>query len=197
MLTDREIFMALVDNDSIQESDAIILLEGDGLNRYKHAVQLFQEGWAPLIVFSGGIVDYEYGSIPYEEIYPRMLASGISPESIIHERKSLNTKEQADNVIKMCEARGWKSIILVGSPYHQYRAFLTFLKSAINMLPELIIFNSPAKNLPWFYKEDWGNRFKNLQGEFDRIERYMALGHLASFREVIEYMEWKESLVNY
>lgn len=196
MLTNREIFMALVDNDTIQKSDAIILLEGDGLNRYQHAVNLFQEGWAPLIVFSGGIVNYGYGSIPYEEIYPRMLASGISPGTLIHERESLNTKEQADNIMKLCETRGWKSIILVGSPYHQYRAFLTFLKSAINILPELIIFNSPAKNLPWFSNEDWGNRYENLHGEFDRIERYMALGHLASFEEVIDYMKWKESLVN-
>ena len=195
MLTDREIFMALVDNDSMQKSDAIVLLEGDGLNRYKHAVRLFHEGWAPLIVFSGGIVDYEYGSIPYEEIYPQMIALGVSPESIIHEGKSLNTKEQADNIMNICKERGWQRIILVGSPYHQYRAFLTFLKSAMNTLPGLIIFNSPANNLPWFNQESWGSRFENLQREFERIDRYAALGHLASFKDVIDYMKWKESLV--
>ena len=34
-LTNREKFIALTDNDGIQNSDAIILLEGDGFNRYK------------------------------------------------------------------------------------------------------------------------------------------------------------------
>ena len=57
MLTEREMFISLVDNDLICESDAIVLLEGDGLNRFRHAIQLFKNGLAPLIVFSGGIID--------------------------------------------------------------------------------------------------------------------------------------------
>lgn len=193
MLTEREMFISLVDNDLICESDAIVLLEGDGLNRFRHAIQLFKNGLAPLIVFSGGIIDYEYGSIPFEEIYPKMLELGLSPDVIIHEDKSLNTKEQAEHIVEMCKEKGWKRIILIGSPYHQYRAFLTFLKSAKERFPELLIFNSPAKNLSWFRVEKWGSRFENLQAEFDRIERYSALGHLVSIQEAINYMKRKEN----
>ena len=36
-----ERFIALVDNDGILESDAIVLLEGDGFNRYKKAADLY------------------------------------------------------------------------------------------------------------------------------------------------------------
>ena len=35
-----------------------------------------------------------------------------------------------------------------------------------------------------------------LPGEFDRIEKYSAMGQLATAKEVIEYQKWKESLLN-
>ncbi len=42
----------------------------------------------------------------------------------------------------------------------------------------------------------WGIRFERLSVEFERIERYSALGHLANADEVVEYQKWKESLLN-
>ena len=56
-----ETIIAMVDNDFIEKSDAIILLEGDGYNRYRKAVDLYTQGFAKKIIFSGGITDYEYG----------------------------------------------------------------------------------------------------------------------------------------
>ena len=37
MITDREKILAIVDNDCLTPSDAIILLEGDGFFRYQEA----------------------------------------------------------------------------------------------------------------------------------------------------------------
>ena len=36
-LSKREKFIALVDNDGLLKSDVIVLLEGDGYNRYQKA----------------------------------------------------------------------------------------------------------------------------------------------------------------
>ncbi len=36
-------------------------------------------------------------------------------------------------------------------------------------------------------------RFERLTAEFERIEKYSAMGHLATADEVIEYQKWKES----
>lgn len=44
MITDREMIMAIVDNDCLQPSDAIILLEGDGFNRFQKAADLYHQG---------------------------------------------------------------------------------------------------------------------------------------------------------
>ena len=38
MITEREIILAIVDNDCLTKSDAAILLEGDGFNRFQKAV---------------------------------------------------------------------------------------------------------------------------------------------------------------
>ena len=45
MITDREKILAIVDNDCLSPSDAIILLEGDGFDRFRKAVSLYKQPW--------------------------------------------------------------------------------------------------------------------------------------------------------
>lgn len=193
MITDREKILAIVDNDCLTPSDAIILLEGDGFDRFRQAVSLYKQGIAPKIVFSGNIVDYDYGSYPFSEILPLMLKEGMPEQDIIHEDKSLNTREQAVEVVRMAQEYGWKKLILVASHEHQYRAYLTFLREVLDTKSGITLYNAPARNLKWFEDKGWGTRFNRLQAEIDRIERYSAMGHLATAEEVIDYQKWKET----
>ncbi|SEW15367.1 MULTISPECIES: YdcF family protein [unclassified Prevotella] len=193
MITDREKILAIVDNDCLTPSDAIILLEGDGFDRFRQAVSLYKQGMASKIVFSGNIVDYDYGSYPFSEILPLMLKEGMPEQDIIHEDKSLNTREQAVEVVRMAQEYGWKKLILVASHEHQYRAYLTFLREVLDTKSGITLYNAPARNLKWFEDKGWGTRFNRLQAEIDRIERYSAMGHLATAEEVIDYQKWKET----
>ena len=192
MITDREKILAIVDNDCLSTSDAIILLEGDGFDRFRKAVSLYKQGKAPKIVFSGNITDYDYGSYPFAEVLPRMLEAGVPEEVIIHEDKSLNTREQAVEVVRMAQERGWKKLILVASHEHQYRAYLTFLREVLDTKSGITLYNAPARNLDWFVDKGWGTRFERLEAEILRIEKYSELGHLATAQEVIDYQQWKE-----
>lgn len=192
MITDREIIMAIVDNDCLKPSDAIILLEGDGFYRFQKAVDLYQKGYGKKIVFSGNIIDKAYGSFPYEEVKPFILKAGVPEIDLIHENISLHTQQQAVEVVKMAMGNGWKRLALVASHEHQYRAYLTFLRQVLDTKSDLILYNTPARNLDWFVDSGWGIRFDRLRLEFDRIEKYTALGHLADAQEVIEYQQWKE-----
>ena len=187
--------IAIVDNDCIQKSDAIILLEGDGLNRFRKAVDLYKEGFASKIIFSGGITDYEYGSYPFADILPHILETGVPETDIIHENKSNNTREQAIEVIEIAVENGWKKLILVATHEHQYRAYLTFLKEVLNRKLELLLFNVPVRNLKWFEHNPWGRRIDRLNQELIRIREYYEKGHIASEIEVINYQEWKETQV--
>ena len=193
MITDREKILAIVDNDCLSPSDAIILLEGDGFDRFRKAVSLYKQGKAPKIVFSGNITDYDYGSYPFAEVLPRMLEAGVPEEDIIHEDKSLNTREQAVEVVRMAQERGWRKLILVASHEHQYRAYLTFLREVLDSKSGITLYNAPARNLDWFVDKGWGTRFERLEAEIMRIEKYTELGHLANAQEVIDYQKWKEA----
>ena len=188
--------MAIVDNDCFTKSDVAILLEGDGFFRYEKAVDLYKKGLVSKIVFSGNIVDKDYGSFPFEEIRPYMLNAGVPERDIIHEDKSLHTRQQAVEVVKMAVEKGWKKLALVASHEHQYRAYLTFLREVLDTKSGLILYNAPARNLNWFLDSGWGMRLDRLSLEFDRIEKYSAMGHLASAKEVVDYQRWKESLLN-
>ena len=192
MITDREKIIAIIDNDILFPSDAIILLEGDGLNRYQKAVELYNQNIATKIVFSGNITDYEYGSFPFSDVLPYILKEGIPVDAVIHEDKSLNTREQAIEVVKMAIINEWKRLVLVASHEHQYRAYLTFLREVLDRKSDIVLYNAPVRNLRWFNKSEWGIRFERLEQEFVRIERYSQLGHLATYREAINYQKWKD-----
>lgn len=195
MITDREKIIAIVDNDCLTASDAVILLEGDGFFRFQKAVDLYKRGMARKIIFSGNIIDKDYGSFPFEEVKPLILKKGVPKEDLIHEDLSLNTRQQAIEVVKMAMANGWKRLILVASHEHQYRAYLTFLREVLDTKSGLILFNAPVRNLNWFIDSGWGIRFERLSAEFERIKKYTELGHLAIAEEVIEYQKWKESML--
>ena len=192
MITDREIIMAIVDNDCLKPSDAIILLEGDGFHRFQKAVDLYKKGLGKKIVFSGAIVQKEYGSYPFEEVKPFILEAGVPEEDLIHEDKSLQTRQQAVEVVKMAMENGWKRLALVASHEHQYRAYLTFLRQVLDSKSGIILYNAPVRNLDWFVDSGWGMRFDRLKAEIERIEKYSAFGHLANAQEVVEYQQWKE-----
>ncbi|MBQ0142279.1 MAG: YdcF family protein [Prevotellaceae bacterium] len=196
MITDREKIMAIVDNDCLTKSDAAILLEGDGFFRFQKAVELYQKGIVSKIVFSGNIIDKDYGSFPFEEVKPFILKGGVPEEDLIHEDVSLHTRQQAIEVVKMAMNNGWKKLALVASHEHQYRAYLTFLRQVLDTKSGIILYNAPVRNLNWFIDSGWGMRFDRLSAEIERIEKYSAMGHLANADEVIEYQKWKESLLD-
>ena len=195
-MTEREKIIALIDTDCLRKSDAIVLLEGDGLNRYQKAVSLYKSGWADKIIFSGGITDYEYGSFPLSDILPEIIKEGIPESDLIHENNSRNTREQAIEIVSFVKKNPWaKKLILVATHEHQYRAYLTFLRVIIDSKLDIIIYNCPVRNLSWFAETGWGRRIDRLEQEFNRIEEYEKLGHIATFNEVINYQKWKEDLV--
>ena len=131
-------------------------------------------------------------NVPFEDIKPLLCKQGVAIEDIIHEDVSLNTREQAIQIINLACEKKWQRLILVASPEHQYRAYLTFLKEILQKNKEIVLMNSSAENLKWFESCGWGIRFDRLEQEFLRIEKYSVMGHLATYQEAIDYQKWKE-----
>jgi uncharacterized SAM-binding protein YcdF (DUF218 family) len=192
-MTPREQYLAMIANDTLKKADAIVILEGDGFARIPEGVRLYKEGWAPVVVISGGVNNPPH-STTASEMMPEVVKLGVPQSAILLEEKSQHTRDQAVYLSAICKERGWTRMIMVASHYHQYRAYLTLFKglqeAGLDRAVELI--NAPARDLPWFAHETQGRRIDLLQGEFERIERYAPQGHLASYEDVLAYQEWKE-----
>jgi len=184
--------MAIVYNDLIKKSDAVVCLEGDGYSRINQSVKIFKDGLAKNILISGGFTGLPPFTIPAGKMSKRILKS-IPKNRIIIEENSKNTYEQGREVMKIIKNRKWKRIILVASHFHQPRAYLTFLKTMEDANLKIQIFNAPARDSSWFDKTSLGlSRLELLEEEFKKIDKYTRKGHLASIDEAIKYQKWKE-----
>lgn len=192
-MTPEQQFFCVIANDILKKSDAIIILEGDGLSRISEGVRLYKEGWAPLVVISGGVEKPPH-SIPAKEMMPHLIAAGVPESSILLEEKSMHTRDQGIEIMKLAKEKNWKSIIIVASHYHQYRAYLTILKTLQESGLTLRLINSPARDLLWFQHDEQGRRIDLLDAEMKRIALYTPNGHIASYEDALKYQEWKETL---
>lgn len=184
--------VALVSNEKIGKSEAIVCLTGDGLTRVPKTAQLFKKKLGKWVIVSGGYDNPPF-SLLAQELKKGLIKEGVAAKRIILEEKSQNTWEQGIEVMKIAKRKKWKKIILVASHFHQPRAYLTFLKAMKDRSLEIVIFNAPAGELSWFERLPSGvNRFQLLEAELKKINLYQKKGHLASFKEVIDYQKWKE-----
>lgn len=192
-MTPRESFIAQLGTQPLVPGDAIVLLQGDGHNRVAHTIQLFEDGYAPVIVLVGGDTRREYGSAPSSELKEQLVAGGVPEGSILLEETATHTRAEAERLMELAQEHGWKNLLIVTSPHHIFRAFLTFLAAMRDKGMTLVLQPAPARNLRWYAPEPWGKRAELLDGEFRRIDEYGTKGHVATFEDGLEYLEWKEA----
>lgn len=136
-------------SEQCRAADAIVAISGgDTAARTKHAVELYKEGWAPLIIFSGAAQDK---SGPSNALAMRQIAihEGVSPDDILMEEYAETTKQNAIKTNELLETHGIRSVILVTSGYHQRRASLEFHKRIDQTI--INVRNSPTSDSDW----DW------------------------------------------
>ena len=85
-------------------------------DRVHYAAKLYKEGKAPLIVVSGGFIDF-YGSIvPESEAMKELLMNlGVPHDAIIEESRSRNTHENALYLREIADKEEFNQILLVTS----------------------------------------------------------------------------------
>ena len=107
-------------------ADAIVAVSGgDTQARTAGAIELYNQGWAPLLIFSGAAQD-KSGPSNAEAMRTYAIAHGVPEDAIVMEQRSETTKQNAENTQSIFEQHGITSVILVTSGYHQRRAGLEF-----------------------------------------------------------------------
>ncbi len=96
-------------------------------DRVVYAVQLYRQKKAPLIVASGGRIDWADGGPPEsEDIAKLLIFMGVKSEDILQDPTSLNTYQNAVNVKKILLERNIDRILLVTSAMHMPRSLAIF-----------------------------------------------------------------------
>lgn len=131
-------------SDSLQKADAIIAISGgDTSGRTQHAISLYQQGYAPQLIFSGAARD-PLSASNARVMMASAVAAGVPRSDIALDEAARDTKENASSSLVL--ARDYETIILVTSPYHQRRAYREFKKVYGDAVQ---IINSPAEDKYW------------------------------------------------
>ena len=189
-MTSREVFCAVLAHAAVRRADAIVVLAGeDGRPRSDVAVQFYRSKVAPFIVLSGGLDEPPHlqGA---KTLLPVLLDQGIPEEDIVLDCTSRNTHQQAVNVVNLAAEHEWRTLVLVASPGHLYRAFLTFLKvlQETGQTETIRLVPVPASQLPWWGKPEGmeARRIDLLESEFQRIAEYRD--HVATYEAGLDYL---------
>ena len=154
--------------------------EGD---RILYAAQLYHQRKAPLVILSGGRIDWR-GRGPSESADMATILSqlGVPASAIIQEPDSLNTRENAVNVKKILEERNIHQVLLVTSAIHMPRSLLIFKRLLISAIPaptDFLIADNDLQEL----QSSPQSKLINLLPDADRLQQctralkeYVGLG---------------------
>lgn len=105
-------------------------------DRILYAAQLYRQNKAPLIIVTGGRIDWSGSSSPESVDMADVLTSiGIPSQGIIQEPEALNTYENAVNVKQILTARGINKVLLVTSAMHMPRSVQIFQAQGMDVIP--------------------------------------------------------------
>ena len=144
----RLVGRALVVEDAVAPSDAIVIVAGGIPTREATAAGLYGRGLAPLLVLSnnftpdrvrelialgGRHLDYQGESRLVVEKH------GVPPTAIVALSPPVKTTEaELKLVAETARARGWRRVILVTSPQHSRRVKLVWSREAAGKIEGLI-----------------------------------------------------------
>ena len=166
---------------TLKQADCILVLGSHDTRVAERGADLFLEGWAPLLIFSGhlGSLTKEIWTRPEAEIFADIaVGRGVPQDRMLLETQSTNTGENARFTKALLDRKGVspKTIIVVTKPYMERRVLATFGK--VWPEPELII-TSPQ--IAWEdYPTDEIPRERVVHimvGDLQRIPLYAEKGY--------------------
>lgn len=115
--------------DALHAADAIIILGGEhrAFYRTQEALALYEAGYASTVVFSGGTL-LGAGLVCSSAALSLEAATtlGFDADAAVVVDGSQSTYDEANNIERLVNDRGWQRVILITNSYHTRRAGQTF-----------------------------------------------------------------------
>jgi len=116
----------------------------------------------------------------------------MEPTEILH------TLIESQKTVRFARAQGYRRLIVVSSPFHQERAFMTMVTVALREYPALKLYSIPGAPQRWdevvthSQGKLRGTRAELIAEEQKRIEKYTAQGDLAPRQMVLDYLRRRD-----
>ena len=187
----------------VSAADAIVVLCSHDTRVAERGAELFLQGWAPLLIFSGGLggITRRMWKEPEANLFAAIaVAMGVPEAGILIENESTNTGENVRFTRRLLGERAVsvRKLIVVQKPYMERRSYATFKK--VWPEPELIV-TSPRVSL-----DDYLRHYSNdalsidevisiMVGDLQRIRVYPGKGFQIPQRIPDDVWEAYEALV--
>ncbi|HEX9511339.1 MAG TPA: YdcF family protein [Puia sp.] len=167
-------------NQVPESSDCILVLGSHDLRVADRGAELYLQGWAPILIFSGGLgnLTKNIWTEPEADQFARIaLDKGVPAEAIFIENRSTNTGENILFTQQLLKEKGLdpQTFLLVQKPYMERRSYATFAKhwpekKIIVTSPQIPFEEYPNEELPM-------EKVINMMvGDLQRIKIYPAKG---------------------
>lgn len=157
--------------DELKPADVIVVLAGEETERVEHGVKLFKEGWSrkDRMILTGGplVWKYTWASLMQEHA----VHLGMPRNAIVLADRSRTTEEDALFTKEIMDKYGYKSCIIVTSPYHSRRALKIFKRG---MGDKIKIISAPAEE-SWFKFDEWWKRERDRARVLDEYSKFIWL----------------------
>lgn len=167
-------------NNRLEKVDCILALGSHDLRVPERAADLYLEGFAPLLIMSGGLGNFTqeiWSEKEADKFATVAIEKGVPPEAILIENNSTNTGENILFTQKLLKEKGLdpQSFIVVQKPYMERRSYATFKKhwpdkKLLVTSPEISFEEYPNEEIPM-------ERVINIMaGDLQRIKLYPEKG---------------------
>jgi len=168
----------------LEKADCILALGSHDLRVAERGAELWLQGWAPWLIFSGGLgnLTRETWVEPEADLFAKVaLGMGVPQAVILTENRSTNTGENILFTQQLLQEKGMdpESFILVQKPYMERRSYATFKK---HWPEKKLIVTSPQLSLEQYVTAaiPLEKVINIMVGDLQRIKIYPARGFQVS-----------------
>lgn len=174
-------------NHQLEKADCILALGSHDLRVADRAAELYHQGWAPVVIMSGGLGNFtkEMWTESEADQFARIaIQKGVPADVVYVENKSTNSGENVIFTRQLLKEKGLdpQSFIVIQKPYMERRAYATCRK---HWPDKKLIVTSPQIEFDKYATVDIPlERIINIMvGDLQRIKVYPAKG-LQVYQEI-------------
>jgi uncharacterized SAM-binding protein YcdF (DUF218 family) len=167
-------------NHTVEKSDCILVLGSHDLRVAERGAELYLQGFAPVLIFSGGLGNFTkemWDESEADKFAAVAVKLGVPHDAILIENRSTNTGENILFTQQLLKENGLdpESFIVVQKPYMERRSYATFKK---HWPGKKLIVTSPQISFDEYHNDEIPlEKVINIMvGDLQRIKIYPEKG---------------------